>query len=69
MRLSPNAVSRSLMRLEEELARPVCIRIIRSLTPTQEGLTVYAGALRILEELSLLEAVLVPDQAVVTGSV
>ncbi len=69
LHMSPNTVSRSLMRLEEELERPLCIRTTRSLTPTQEGLTVYASAVRILEELSLLEAELVPDQDVVTGSV
>ena len=57
------------MRLENELEHPLCVRTTRSLAPTREGLSVYASALRILEELSTLEAELVPVQGEATGSV
>lgn len=69
LRVSTNAVSLRVRRLEEALGVRLLVRTTRSVTATDEGTLVHKTVARILDELDALEGELQPSDDALRGTV
>ncbi|CDO35238.1 LysR family transcriptional regulator [Novosphingobium sp. KN65.2] len=67
--LSPSAVSKSVRRLEQELAVWLFTRTTRSLTLTPEGQDVYHHGLRILREVEAMQQAVLAARTELSGQI